>query len=386
MAVINRIADYFEEMKTWRHYLHSQPETGFECHETAEYVKKLLSEFGVDEIQTSWAKTGIIAVINGKGDGGTIGLRADMDALPMYEQTGLDYASHNEGAMHACGHDGHTTMLLGAAKYLCETRNFSGRVVLIFQPAEEAGGGAGVMVSEGLIEKFEIDNVYALHNLPGLDAGKFETTAGPLLASVDDFEITVTGRGGHAAHPDHTIDPVLVIVNIVQALQSIVSRNVDPLMSGVLSVTQMNVGSANNVIAHTGELIGTVRAFQPDIRSMMLARLSEIVHNTSKAFGATAEIRFIDGYPPTINHGENVKFAASIAAELVGDENVSVDATPSMGAEDFAFILERCKGAYLYIGNGDSAKLHHQSFDFNDEISPIGSSYFVRLVEGSQPI
>ena len=386
MAVINRIAEFYEEMKTWRRHIHSKPEVGFECFQTADFIKEMLVDFGVDEIHEGWAKTGVVAIINGKGEGGNIALRADMDALPMDEKTNLEYTSTHAGAMHACGHDGHTTMLLGAAKYLAETRNFSGRVILVFQPAEEAGGGAGVMVEEGLIENFNIEHAFALHNLPDLEIGKFETTAGPLLASVDDFEITIHGRGGHAAHPDHTVDPILVSVNIVQALQSIISRNVDPLESGVLSITKMNIGTANNVISNNGEIVGTIRAFQPAVRKMMISRLKEIVENVAIGFGATSEVRFLDGYPSTINHPESVEFAANIARKVVGNNNVNENATPTMGAEDFAFILQKCKGAYLYIGNGESEKLHNEGFDFNDEISPIGASYFVGLVEASQPL
>ncbi|GLQ33954.1 amidohydrolase [Amylibacter marinus] len=386
MPVNNRIADYFAEMKSWRQHLHANPEVGFDCDDTAGFVVERLGEFGVDQIETGWAKTGVVAVINGQGAGQTIGLRADMDALPMIEETGLAYASGRAGAMHACGHDGHTTMLLGAAKYLAETRKFSGRVVLIFQPAEEAGGGAGVMMQEGLLEKFDISQVYAMHNLPGLEVGRFETVRGPILASVDDFEIDITGQGGHAAHPDQTIDPVVVAVNIVQALQSIVSRNVDPMKAGVLSVTQINVGSANNVIAQTGKIVGTIRAFEPEVREMMCARLQEIVAHTAHAYQAQARVQFLDGYPPTINDHSAVDFAAEVAGQVVGQGNVFEDTIPSMGAEDFAFMLERCKGAYLYIGNGDSADLHNPKFDFNDDISPIGASYFAQLVETAQPI
>ena len=386
MAVINRIADYFDEMAGWRQHFHQNPEVGFACHKTAEYVVERLNEFGVDDISTGWAETGVVAVINGKGAGGTIGLRADMDALPMPEETGLSYASQNEGAMHACGHDGHTTMLLGAAKYLAETRNFSGRVVLIFQPAEENGGGAGVMCDEGLIEKYSISQVYALHNLPDLPVGQFETRPGPLMAVADVFEIEITGKGGHAAYPHLTVDPVMAAVTLVQSLQSIVSRNIDPIESAVLSVTQIHTGSASNVIPETAKIVGTIRTFLPDVKMVVRERLEAIMNNTAAAFGTKVTLEYEDGYPATINHPEKTEFAARVAGEVVGRGHVSISAPPSMGAEDFSYMLEKCEGSYLFIGNGPSAGLHHGKFDFNDEVSPIGASYFARLVETAQPV
>lgn len=386
MPVINSIANNFDEMAEWRQTLHANPEVGFDCVETAEFVAERLKEFGVDDISTGWAKTGIVAVINGKGEGGTIGLRADMDALPMPEETGLPYASQNEGAMHACGHDGHTTMLLGAAKYLAETRNFSGRVVLIFQPAEENGGGGGVMCEEGLIEKYGISQIYALHNLPDLAVGQFETCVGPLMASVDDFEIEIFGKGGHAAHPNHTVDPITVAVAMVQSLQTIVSRNIDPIDTGVVSVTQVHAGSAFNVIPETANIVGTLRSFSTEVKAIMVERLTAIMEHTALAYGARAELTYHDGYPATINHPEKTEFAADVAAEIVGKTQVSMSALPTMGAEDFSFMLEKCEGSYLYIGNGASAALHHREFDFNDEITPIGASYFARLVEVAQPV
>ncbi|PIB25949.1 amidohydrolase [Amylibacter kogurei] len=386
MPVINRIADYFDEMKGWRQHIHTNPEVGFECHETAAFVADRLREFGVDDISTGWAKTGVVAVINGKGDGGTIALRADMDALPMPEETGLEYASQNAGKMHACGHDGHTTMLLGAAKYLAETRNFSGRVVLIFQPAEEGGGGAGVMVDEGLVEKYEIDQTYALHNLPNLPIGQFETTRGPIMAAADDFSIEISGRGGHAAYPHGTIDPIIVATQMVQAFQSIVSRNVDPIDTAVLTITQIHAGTTTNVIPETARLVGTVRTFKSEVKDMIKSRMETIMHNTADAFGASVSMKYNDGYPATVNHAEEADFAASVAAGIVGDDKVTSDVPPSMGAEDFAYFLQKSKGAYLFVGNGPSAGLHHTKYNFNDEAAPYGATFFARLVETAQPV
>jgi hippurate hydrolase len=386
MPVINSIANNFEEMAKWRQHIHANPELGFECHETAKFVVERLKEFGVDEISEGWAKTGVVAVINGKGAGGTIGLRADMDALPMPEKTGLDYASKNEGKMHACGHDGHTTMLLGAAKYLAETRNFSGRVVLIFQPAEEGGGGARVMCDEGLIEKYGITQVFGQHNMPDLPVGQFQTRAGPLMASVDDFTITIFGKGGHAARPHFSVDPIVAGAALVQSLQTIVSRNIDPIECGVLTVTQFHAGTAFNIIPETAMLTGTLRSFTAEVKQLMRSRLSEVMDNTAAAYGARAELTFRDGYPPTVNNAEKAEFAMKVAASVVGDDQVSLSAPPRMGAEDFSYMLEKCPGAYVFVGNGPSAGLHHQEFNFNDEIAPIGASYLARIVEAAQPV
>ncbi|MFK5996677.1 MAG: M20 aminoacylase family protein [Rhodobacterales bacterium] len=386
MPVINSIADNFEEMAKWRQHIHANPELGFECHETAKFVVERLKEFGVDEISEGWAKTGVVAVINGKGEGGTIGLRADMDALPMPEMTGLEYASTVEGKMHACGHDGHTTMLLGAAKYLAETRNFSGRVVLIFQPAEEGGGGARVMCDEGLIEKYGITQVFGQHNMPDLPVGEFQTRAGPLMASVDDFEITIFGKGGHAARPNSTVDPIVAGAAMVQSLQTIVSRNIDPIECGVLTVTQFHGGTAFNIIPETVKLTGTLRSFTAEVKALMRNRLVEIMDNTAAAYGARAELTYRDGYPSTVNNAEKAEFAMKVAASIVGDDQVSLSAPPRMGAEDFSFMLEKCPGAYVFVGNGPSAALHHQEFNFNDEAAPIGASYLARIVEAAQPV
>jgi len=386
MPVINSIAHNFEEMAEWRQHIHSNPELGFECHETAKFVVDRLKEFGVDDISEGWAKTGVVAVINGKGKGGTIGLRADMDALPMPEKTGLDYASENEGKMHACGHDGHTTMLLGAAKYLAETRNFSGRVVLMFQPAEEGGGGAEVMCNEGVIEKYEISQVFAIHNMPELPVGEFQTRAGPVMASVDDFEIEIFGKGGHAARPHFSVDPIVAATAMVQSLHTIVSRNIDPIECGVISITQIHAGTAFNVIPETAKIMGTIRSFEPDVKEVMQKRLVEVMENIAAAYDTRAELTYHDGYPTTVNNAEKAAFAVKVAAGIVGEDKVSDQAARRMGAEDFSFMLNKVPGAYVFVGNGDSAALHHQSYNFNDEAAPIGASYLAKIVEMAQPV
>ena len=386
MAVNNRIAGYFEEMKGWRQHLHQNPELDLQCHETAAFVVERLREFGVDSIDEGWAETGVVALIKGRGDGPTIGLRADMDALPIHEATGLDYASKVDGKMHACGHDGHTTMLLGAAKYLAETRNFAGTVALIFQPAEETIGGARIMCEEGLIGRYGIKSVYAMHSLPDLPIGQFETCKGPIMAAADDFRITVQGRGGHAAHPDTTVDPIAVGAQIYQGLQTIVSRNIDPIETGVLSVTIFQAGSATNVIPDSAELAGTIRTFAKPVQKLMRNRMENVSRSIAQAYGATIDIEYTTGYPATINFADETDFAIKIAGDIVGSENVEGNTLPTMGAEDFAFMLEECPGAYVYIGNGPGAALHHPEYNFNDDATPIGASYFARLVETGLPI
>ncbi|CUH53272.1 M20 aminoacylase family protein [Shimia marina] len=385
MPIVNRIADYAEEMKTWRRHLHAHPELAFDCFETAAFVVERLKEFGVDEIHEGIAKTGIVALINGQGDGPTIGLRADMDALPMQEITGLDHASTVDGKMHACGHDGHTTMLLGAAKYLAETRNFSGRVALIFQPAEEDGGGGNIMVQEGALDRFDVKEVYALHNVPGVPVGSFHTRPGPIMASVDTFTIRLQGKGGHGAYPQETIDPVVAAVAMVNAIQTIVSRNHDTRDEAVVSVTQIHVGSANNVIADDGFINGTIRTFDKDVQAMIHRRLHEITQGTAAAYGLTAELDLEIDYPATVNHPDQTAFAADVARAIAGAENVDANQPMEMGAEDFSYMLEARPGSYLFLGAGEGAGLHHPAFDYNDEISPIGASFFAKLVETAQP-
>ena len=385
MPVVNRIADMSAEITGWRRHLHSIPELRLECHNTAAFVAERLREFGVDEIHEGIAKTGIVAVINGQGDGPTIGLRADMDGLPITEETGAEYASTHEGRMHACGHDGHTAMLLGAAKYLAETRNFSGRVALIFQPAEEFGGGGEVMVQEGIMDTFDVSQVYAIHNAPGRDFGSFNLTKGPIMAAADMFEIHLTGKGGHAARPHSCVDPVVAACSIVQALQSIVSRNRDPSDRLVVSVTQIHAGTTVNVIPETVFINGNVRTFSKEVQSMAFERMREIVAGQAASFGIEARVEVDYGYPPTINDEAKASFAAEVAKEIAGASAVDDRITPVMGAEDFSHMLEARAGAYLMLGQGETASVHNPKYNFDDDIAPIGASFFARLVERAQP-
>lgn len=386
MPVINRIADFAEDMKTWRRHLHQIPELEFDLPKTSAYVAERLREIGVDELHEGIATSGMVAIVNGQGDGPTIGLRADMDALPITEETGVDHASTHPGQMHACGHDGHTTMLLGAARYLAETRNFAGRVALIFQPAEEEGGGAGVMVQEGIMDRFAITQVYGIHNMPGGEVGEFVTSPGPLMAAVDTFTINIQGRGGHGAMPHETKDPVMAACGIAMAVQTIVSRNHYALDQLVVSVTQIHTGTVNNVIPDTAYINGTVRTFDTNVQKMVMERMEEIVRGQAIAYGVEATLDYDVSYPATINHAENAAFAAEVAREIAGAERVVEDAGPEMGAEDFAYMLQARPGAYLFMGQGESAGLHHPKYDFNDEAAPYGASFFVRLVERAQPV
>ncbi|MGI3171556.1 M20 aminoacylase family protein [Pseudooceanicola sp. C21-150M6] len=386
MPVINRIAGYAEEMTAWRQHLHRNPELGFNCFETAAFVAERLREFGVDAVHEGIAQTGLVAVIEGKGPGGCIGLRADMDALPIDEATGADYASVVAGKMHACGHDGHTTMLLGAAKYLCETRNFSGKVALIFQPAEEEGGGGGVMVEEGIMDRFGIDQVYALHNAPGFAEGLFVTGPGPVLAAVDTFHIDVKGVGGHAANPHETKDPIPCAVSIVQAIQTIVSRNHYAQDDLVVSVTQIHAGSAENVVPDKAYVNGTVRTFDPAVQDMVEKRMEEIVAGQAASFGIEAKLRYERYYPATVNDAEKSVFAADVARDVSGDLVVYKEGR-EMGAEDFSYMLQARPGAFVLLGQGEGgAGLHQPDYDFNDAVAPVGASFFVRLVEQAQPV
>ena len=386
MPVINRIAAFAEDMAAWRQHLHRIPELGLDCPKTAAFVAERLRDFGVDEVHEGIARTGIVAIINGQGEGPTIGLRDDMDALPMTEATGLPYASGHEGRMHACGHDGHTTMLLGAARYLAETRNFRGRVALIFQPAEEAGGGAQVMVDEGVMDRFGIAQVYALHNAPGVEAGSFYTTPGPIMAAVDTFHVHVKGKGGHGAMPHETRDPVIAACGIAQAIQTIVSRNHYALDDLVVSVTQIHTGTVDNVIPDTAYINGTVRTFAPHVQQMVMERMEAIVKGQALSYGVEAELVYEIGYPATVNTPENTAFAAGVATEVAGADRVMAEAGREMGAEDFSYMLQVRPGSYLFLGQGDSAGLHHPEYDFNDAVAPVGASFFARLVERAQPI
>ncbi len=386
MPVINRIGDFADEMREWRRWLHRNPELGFECHRTAAFVARKLREFGVDQIHEGIATTGIAAVIEGQGPGPTIGLRADMDALPIEEETRVDYASETAGSMHACGHDGHTAMLLGAAKYLAETRNFSGRVALLFQPAEEYGGGGEVMVREGVLDNLDVTRVFALHNAPLYSEGHFFTAPGPIMAAVDEFEVTVKGVGGHAAWPHEAVDPVAAAVAMVQAIQTVVSRNHKAVEELVISVTQFHAGTANNVIPGEARFSGTIRTFDRNVRAMAFRRIAEIVKGHETAFDVRAILEFDEGYPATVNDEASVAFAADVAAEIVGTEKVVTDVGPEMGAEDFSYMLQARPGAYLFLGQGETAYCHSPAYDFNDSIAPLGASFFVRLVERACPV
>ena len=388
MPIRNRLAELHSEITKWRRHLHENPELMYELHETAAFVVERLKEMGVDEITPGIGKTGVVAVIKGKTDtkGRVIGLRADMDALPIPEQSGVDYASKTPGVMHACGHDGHTSILLGAAKYLSETRNFDGTAVLIFQPAEEGGAGGKAMVDDGMMDQWGIQEVYGLHNAPGIPTGHFAIRPGPLLASSDEFEIKVTGKGGHAAAPHEAIDTTLVAAQIVVSLQSMVSRNVDPIHRVVLTVGTFRTDSnASNVIPHTAVMQGTVRTLDPEWRTRAEERIRAIAEHTALAFGATAEVTWTPGYPVTINHDDQTGFAIDAAVAVAGEAQVDPDTPPILPAEDFSYMLEARPGAFMFLGNGDTAMCHHPAYIFDDEANPAGASWFVELVERRMP-
>jgi hippurate hydrolase len=387
MPVINRVAEMADEIALWRRDMHEHPELLFDVHRTAALVADKLKAFGVDEIVTGIGQTGVVGVIRGRKQtsGKVVGLRADMDALPIHEATDVPYKSKIPGKMHACGHDGHTAMLLGAAKYLAETRNFDGTVVVIFQPAEEGGGGGKAMCDEGLMDRFGVQEVYGLHNMPGIPVGHFAIRRGPIMAAADRYVITIEGRGGHAARPHTCIDPVLVGCHIVTALQSIAARTADPLDSVVVSNCVFQAGEAQNVIPQTAVLKGTVRTLTPNMRDVAEERIRAICDLTAKAFGATAEVAYARGYPVTVNHADNTDFAADAAAEVAGDRNVDRTILPLMGAEDFSFMLEERPGAYIFLGNGNTAEVHHPAYDFNDSAIPVGVSWWVRVAERAMP-
>lgn len=383
MPNVDTITALQAEITEWRRDLHANPELLYDVHRTAAFVVEKLSAFGCDEIVTGIGKTGVVGVIRGKANrnGRVIGLRADMDALPIQEDTGLPYASKVPGKMHACGHDGHTAMLLGAAKRLATTRNFEGTVVTVFQPAEEGGAGGKAMCDDGLMGRFGIQEIYAMHTEPGLPIGQFATAAGPLGASADGFRINVEGKGTHGADPHTGIDPLVVSANILLALQTIVARNIDPLKCGVVSVGALNGGKAGNVIPQTVEMVGTTRAYEPEVRDLLQRRVTEIAENVAKAYGAIATVNYRRMYPPTVNHARQTEFAVRVARSIVGDGNVEAQHKPLMGSEDFAFMLEERPGNIMLIGNGDSAGVHHPAFDFNDAAIPFGVTYLVGLVE-----
>jgi len=388
MPIVDRIAAMQAEVTAWRRDIHAHPEILFEVHRTAASVAEKLKAFGCDEVVSGIGRTGVVGVIRGrKGNGGgkAIGLRADMDALPMDEETNLPYRSKNPGMMHACGHDGHTAMLLGAAKYLAETRNFAGTAVVIFQPAEEGGGGGREMVKDGLMERFAIGEVFGMHNMPGLPVGQFALRPGPLLAAADRIVIEIEGHGAHAAKPHMGVDTVLVGAQIINNVQSIVSRSVDPIKSGLISICQFHAGSADNVIPGTATLRGTARSHLPEIRDILESRLRDVVEGTAKVHGAKATLTYRRDYPVTSNHPQQTEFAAAVASQVVGTSSVDSNTPPLMGAEDFSFMLEARPGAFIFIGNGDSAGLHNSGYDFNDDAIPIGASFWARLVETALP-
>jgi amidohydrolase len=388
MPIVNRIAAMHGEITAWRRDIHAHPELLYDVQRTAATVADKLKSFGCDEVVTGIGRTGVVGVIRGgKGVAGSrvIGLRADMDALPIEEANDVPYKSTVPGKMHACGHDGHTAMLLGAAQYLADTRNFAGTAVVIFQPAEEGGAGGKAMVQDGLMDRFRIEEVYGMHNYPGLPVGQFALRPGPLMAAADRITIEIEGRGGHAARPHACIDTVLVGAQIINQLQSIVSRNVDPLNAAVISICVFQAGSTDNVIPQTALLRGTARSLTPDVRDLLEKRLHEVVTGTAQLYGATAKLTYRRDYPVTRNHDRQAAFAASIAAQVVGRERVDDQVAPVMGAEDFSFMLEARPGAFIFVGNGDSAGLHHPAYDFNDEAIPIGASYWVKLVETALP-
>jgi amidohydrolase len=381
MPIVNRVADLHAEITAWRHDIHAHPELRYDVHRTAALVVEKLKSFGCDEVVPGIGQTGVVGVIRGRKSGKVVGLRADMDALPLEEETGLPYKSTIAGKMHACGHDGHTAMLLGAAKYLAETRNFAGTAVVIFQPAEEGGAGALAMIKDGLISRFAIQEVYGMHNYPGLPVGQFGIRSGAMMASADHITIDLEGKGGHAARPHLSIDTILVGAQIVNQLQSIVARNVDPLQAAVVSVCMFQAGHTDNVIPQHAQLRGTARALTDEVRNLLQKRVPEIVEGTARLYGAKAKITYTNGYPVLVNHQRQTDFAASVAREIAGTDKVETDFVPVMGAEDFAFMLGERPGAFIFVGNGDSAGLHHPAYNFNDETIPVGTSYWVRLAE-----
>ena len=384
MPVINSIADRQDEMRGWRHLLHQHPEISYEEIWTSNFIAEKLTSFGI-ETHRGMGKTGVVGILRGKGNSeAAIGLRADMDGLPIQEMNKFLHKSETSGRMHACGHDGHCTMLLGAAQYLAETRNFDGTVYFIFQPAEEGGGGGEAMIKDGLFEQFDIQTVWGMHNWPGMDVGKVGVHLGACMAAADIFEIRLTGIGGHAAMPHLGVDPIPCGAALVQSLQTVVSRRVPAMQPAVVSVTIFESGSAFNVTPDTVRLGGTARSFSPNIRSLLQTAIQDVVESTSSAYGCAVDLDWRSGYPPTVNHVDEAGRAATIAGKIVGSDNILVDPEPSMGAEDFAYMLQEKPGAYIWLGAGmakEGAMLHNGNYDFNDEVLATGASYWARLVE-----
>ncbi|KQZ01106.1 amidohydrolase [Pseudolabrys sp. Root1462] len=387
MPIVNRVADLHPEITAWRRDLHAHPELLYDVHRTAASVAEKLKAFGCDEVVPGLGLTGVVGVIRGRkqGSGKTIGLRADMDALPITELNDLPYKSTNPGKMHACGHDGHTAMLLGAARYLAETRNFDGTAVVIFQPAEEGGAGAKAMLDDGILTRFGIDEFYGMHNYPGMPVGQFGINSGAIMAATDTLQIDVEGLGGHAARPHLTVDAVLTAAQIINNIQSIVSRNVDPQHAAVVSICMVEAGNADNVLPETVRMRGTARSLDADVQDMLEKNLHRIVENTAAALGAKAKLTYNRNYPVLVNHDRETAFAAAVAKEIAGADRVDTAHPPMMGGEDFSFMLQKRPGAFIWVGNGDSAGLHHPRYNFNDDAIPLGTSYWVKLVETALP-
>ena len=382
MRIIPEIEAFREELVILRRDIHAHPELAFEEERTSSLVSELLDSWGFT-VSRGLAKTGVVGTLV-RGKGRRVGLRADMDALPMQEENNFEHKSKEDGKMHACGHDGHTVMLLAAARYLSEHLDFSGTINVIFQPAEEAAGGAKVMIEEGLFEQFPMDAVFGMHNWPGIDAGKFAMRPGPMMASLDCFDISIEGRGAHGALPHEGVDPIVTAAQVITALQSIVSRNMDPLRSAVVSVTKVHAGSAHNIIPECVELGGGLRCFEPEIREVLRSRIKSIVERVCEGMGAKGSVIFGSGYPAVINYPEDIILAGKVASDIVGAENVDIDSEPSMGSEDFAYMLEKKPGCYVFIGNGvgeGSCMVHNPNYDFNDEILVLGATYWVRLAQ-----
>jgi len=388
MPINNRIAGFHEDMTAWRRDLHEHPELGFEEHRTSGIVAEKLRAFGCDEVITGIAGTGVVGVIRGSAAGPGIGLRADMDALPIAEASGVEHASRNPGKMHACGHDGHTTMLLGAARYLAETRNFAGTVYVFFQPAEEGGGGGEVMVKEGLFDRFPCERVFGLHNWPGAPAGTFVWRDGPMMAATAKLFATIRGTGSHGAMPHEGNDPIVIAAQIVTALQSVVARNVEPMQAGVITIGAIAGGDTFNVIPDTVTLRGTARWFKPEVGDLLEKKYLAIVEGVAAAFGGTAEAVFERGYPATVNETTSTRLAIHAAATVSGEAKVQEMPVPTMGGEDFSYMLNACPGNYIFLGSGKGTNdpaLHNARYDFNDEVLPVGASYFATLVEQLLP-
>ena len=380
MPIKNRIADFEKEMTSWRHHFHENPELAYKEINTSIKVVELLKSFGIKNIEEGLGKTGVVATLE-NGTGKSIGLRADMDALPIFEENNdKKYKSKTDGKMHACGHDGHTTMLLGAAKYLAETKNFNGKIILIFQPAEEGFAGAKAMIEDGLLDKYPIDEIYGMHNMPGLEEGVLAIESGPRLAAADNFEIEIIGKGAHGAMPSNSIDPIVCGASIIQNLQHIVSRNSDPKETLVITVASFNSGDANNVIPKTAKLSGTIRYYNNQIGELAKKRFFEVVNSTSNAFNAKTIINFNKGYPATVNHEKQSEFAFHAAKKIIGSK-ASSNQIPMMGSEDFSYFLKEVPGCFAWIGNGESASLHNPNYDFNDSILAIGSSFLASIAE-----